>query len=143
MIFLKNEILHNYFFNRVWPETTITVKFALKNCIDSTTQSSKMFFLDPVREDFHFLIEIPMNFRDFWIPKTDFSATFGLKTPFPQARANKTMQISSIKPQKHPFSNHFFKNLIFSIPILIDFINRISTLSRMWCGLGWFTFVAS
>ena len=126
---MKNKILHNYFLNRVWPETTITVKFALKNCIDSTTQTSKMIFLDPFRQDFHFLTEIPKIFMVFWTPKTDFSATCCLKSPFPQARANKTMYISSIKPQKHPFSNHFFKNLIFSIPILIDFINRYSTLA--------------
>ena len=121
---LKNEILHNYFFNRVWLETTITVKFALKNCIDSTTQTSKMFFLDPFREYFHFLTHIPMNFRVFGTPRTDFSATFGRRNPFPQARANKTMRISSIKPQKHPSLNHFFKNLLLSIPVLIDFINR-------------------
>ena len=127
---MKNEILHNYFFNRVWPEATIIAEFALKNCTISTTQTSKMIFLDPFREYFHFLTEIPRNFRVLGTPQTDFSATFGLKSPFPQARANKTMQISSIKPQKHPFSNHFFKNRNFSIPILIDFINRYSTLAN-------------
>ena len=57
----------------------------------------------------------------------DFSATFDLKTPSRPARANKTMYISLIKRQKPPFSTHFFKHLIFSLPILIDFINRHST----------------
>ena len=127
---LTGKNLQNRLFNRVWSETTIIFEFAIKNCLDSTPQTSKMIFLDPIREYFHFLTEIPMIFTVFGTSRTHFSATFGLKSPFPQARANKTMQMSSIKPQKHPFSNHSFKNLIFSIHILIDFINHISTLTR-------------
>ena len=33
--------LHNTSFNRVWANTIITVNFALKNCIDSISQTSK------------------------------------------------------------------------------------------------------
>ena len=35
------KFLQNEFFNRVWPETTIIAEFAIKNCIDSTSQTSK------------------------------------------------------------------------------------------------------
>ena len=46
---LTGKILQNDFFNRVWPETTIIAEFAIKNCVDSTPQTSKMIFLDPIR----------------------------------------------------------------------------------------------
>ena len=38
---LTGKFLQNNFFNRVWPETTIIAEFAIKNCIDSTPQTSK------------------------------------------------------------------------------------------------------
>ena len=123
----KNGILHNYFLNRVWPETTITVKFALKTASIPLLKPQTCFFSTHFVKMLTFWPKF-LGFVVFWTPKTDFSATFGLKSPFPQARANKTMHISFIKPQKHQFSNHFLKKLIFSIPILIDFINRYSTL---------------
>ena len=43
------KFLQNDFFNRVWPETTIIAEFAIKNCVDSNNQTSKMIFLDPIR----------------------------------------------------------------------------------------------
>ena len=38
---MTGEFLQNYFFNRLWPETTIIAEFAIKNCIDSTSQTSE------------------------------------------------------------------------------------------------------
>ena len=38
---LTGKLLQNRLFNRVWPETTITAEFAIKNCIETTTQTSK------------------------------------------------------------------------------------------------------
>ena len=46
---LTGKFFQNYFFNRVWPETAIIAEFAIKNCLDSTPQTSKMIFLDPIR----------------------------------------------------------------------------------------------
>ena len=116
---------------RVWPKTIIIVKFALKFWLDSTSQISKMIFLDPFREDFHFL---PKNLRiweGFWTLKTDFSSTFGIKTPFARVRANKkyahfntlTRKTSFLEPLPQESPSFTFPSLsifMIAIPHQID-----------------------
>ena len=81
---MKNCDLHNSSFNRVWLKTVITVKFALKNCIDSICQTSKNNFLDPFRAYFKFFEENHNIFSLFGPPKQSFQQHVTLKLHFLQ-----------------------------------------------------------
>ena len=110
MIFWKNPILHNSSFMRVWPKTIIIVKFALKFWLDSTSQISKMIFLDPFREDFHFLPKIRDFLRVSGPSKLTFHQPLASKLHLREFAPTKNMLISILKPEKHHFSTHFLKN---------------------------------
>ena len=65
---MKIRELHNSSFNRVWLKTVMTLKFALKNCVDSISQTLKMFFSRPISCICSFLTEVSMNFKVFRTP---------------------------------------------------------------------------
>ena len=50
------KFFQNVLFNMVWPETTITVKFAIKICIDSTAQTSSESLIHAKSKTFLILI---------------------------------------------------------------------------------------
>ena len=54
---LTGKFLQNEFFNRVWRETTIIAEFAIKNCIDSISQTSKSSSERPKQAKFVILFD--------------------------------------------------------------------------------------
>ena len=63
---VENRMVYNSSFNRVWLKTVITVKLALKNCIDSISQTSNNIFLHPCCAYVHFSLRTPWQNFLFW-----------------------------------------------------------------------------
>ena len=128
MIFLKNPILHNSSFMRVWPKTIIIAKFALKFWLDSTSQISKMIFLDPFREDFHFLHKIHEFLMVSGPSKLTFHQPLASKLHLREFAPTKTCPLQYANQKNIISRTTSSRTSIFPIFLIFDFINLYSTL---------------
>ena len=83
---LTGKFLQNHFFNRVWPETTIIDEFAIKNRIDSTSQTSKSSSERPKQAKNFTLLDLSC--------KKSTQISFGMASPYRNA--------TTISPISHP-----------------------------------------
>ena len=98
----------------------MTFKLALKNCIDSISQTSKMIFLDPFRAYVH-LFKGNLSMFSLWTISTELSATCDSKNPISSnQRQNKhtyaitqtlkTLLLEQILHETHPSQSSSFRS---------------------------------